>query len=138
MVPSPIHEKAIAIAMSLLQQKNPQAIQTLKDLLTFIPNPNHTKEILTTAVVRLIYTCPESILWLFQHPEVVAPEIQVRDIVAQELTRILCSWGYALESFHFTSERYLVMQEDSRQLLLSGKNIPVNEPILILIRSLLQ
>lgn len=137
MTSSPDHEKAISIAISLLKRKNPQTVQTLKNLLTFIPNPNHVKAILTTAVTRLIYTCPQSALWLFQHPDVLEPKIQVREIIAQELTRKVLSWGYRLEDFYFTADHHLEMSEDTKRSLLSQQPEAVDEPVLTLIRALL-
>ena len=40
------NEKAVTIAISLLKHKSPKTVQTLKNFLTFIPNPNHVKAVL--------------------------------------------------------------------------------------------
>lgn len=129
--------KAIAIAVSLLKHENPKTIQALKDLLTFIPNPNQVKDILTTAVQRLIYISPQSALWLFQHPELLEPEIRVSEIVAQELIGKLISWGYQLDNIYFTPDYQLKVNESTKQSLLSHQVEASDEPILTLIRSLL-
>ena len=112
-------KKAVTIAISLLKHKNPQTIQTLKEFLTFIPNPNHIKHVLTIAVIDLIYTSPESAFWLFQHPQVLEPEIQVRKIVAEVLTTKLLGWGYTLDDFCFTSDQHLETNETIKNTLLS-------------------
>lgn len=131
------HEQAILLTTNLLRRQNSQTVKTLQDLLTFIPNPNHVKEILTAAVIRLIYSSPQSTMWLFQNPEVVEPQIQVRETIAQELAHKLLSWGYKLEDFHFTAERELAMSEAAKHSLLSYQPIPSDEPVLILVRALL-
>ncbi|MBI4785331.1 MAG: hypothetical protein HY785_29105 [Oscillatoriophycideae cyanobacterium NC_groundwater_1537_Pr4_S-0.65um_50_18] len=124
MNPSLDREKAIAIAVNLLKHKSPRLVQALKDLLTFIPNPGYTKDVLEAAVVKLIYACPESALWLFQHPEVLTPHIQAREIIAQELTQSLLSWGYTLENFGFTADYALEMSEDMKRSLLDCQREP--------------
>lgn len=134
---SPSYEKAVAIAISLLKHKNPQTTQTLKDLLTFIPNPNHIKNVLTTAVIELIDKCPQAALWLFQNPEVIEPEIRVKEIIAQELTRKIVSWGYTAKDFRFTPDYALEMSDDAQRSLLSHPS-PTDEPALFLVRALLK
>jgi hypothetical protein len=119
MNPSLDREKAIAIAVNLLKHRSPRLVQSLKDLLTFVPNPDYSKDILEAAVIKLIYTCPESALWLFQHPKVLAPHIQARKIIAQEVTQSLLSWGYTLENFRFTTDYFLEMSEDMKSSLLT-------------------
>jgi hypothetical protein len=136
-MPLSYNEKATTIAISLLKHKSPQTIQTLKNLLTFIPNPNHVKEILTTAVIDLIHTSPQSALWLFQHSEVLEPEIQVKDIIAQELTNEVLSWGYTLEDFHFTADHNLEISEGTKRSLLSHHSFSVDKASLMLIHALL-
>lgn len=130
-------EKAIAIAVNLLKHRSPRLVQALKDLLTFIPNPNYTKDILEAAVVKLIYTCPESALWLFQNPEVLAPHIQSRKIIAQELTQSLLSWGYTRENFRFTTDYFLKINENLRSSLLTCQHEIPNQAVATLISSLL-
>lgn len=137
MISTPDKEKAIAIAISLLKHKNPQTVQMLKDLLTFIPNPNHIKEVLAVAVIRLVHSCPKSALWLFRYPGVLAPEIQARDIIAAEVTCKILSWGYSLEDFHFTNDNYLEVTEAAQQSLLSIRPNLNDELIFALIRALL-
>lgn len=138
MTPSLDREKAIAIAVNLLKHRSPRLAQALKDLLTFIPNPNYTKDILEAAVIKLVHTCPESALWLFQHPEVLAPHIQVRKIMAQELTRNLLSWGYKTEKFHFTADYSLAMSEKLKSSLLACQQEAPNKAIVTLIVNLLE
>lgn len=129
--------KAVKIAVSLLKRKSPQTIQTLKNLLTFIPNPNHVKDVLTTAVIELIHSCPQSAFWLFQHPEVLEPEMHVRDIIIQELTSKFYDWGYTSDDFHFTDDQQLEINEATKSSLLSHNSSPVDEASLTLVRTLL-
>jgi hypothetical protein len=131
------NDKAVMIAVSLLKRKNPPHIQTLKRLLTFIPNPNHIKDVLKTAVLELIYTSPQSALWLYQHPEVLEPEIQVREIIAEELQRKLLDWGYTPDDFYFTVYPELEVGESAKTDLLFSKPIPTDEAALTLIRALI-
>lgn len=112
-------EKAIAIAVNLLKHKSPRLVQALKDLLTFIPNPDYSRDILMAAVIKLTHTCPEAALWLFQHPKMLVPHIQTRKVIAQELTQSLLSWGYTLEHFCFTGDYFLEMSEDMKRSLLA-------------------
>jgi hypothetical protein len=131
------NDKAVMIAVSLLKRKNSPHIQTLKRLLTFIPNPNHIKDVLKTAVLELIYTCPQSALWLYQHPEVLEPEIQVREIIAEELQRKLLDWGYTPDDFYFTVYPELEVSESAKTDLLFSKPVPTDEAPLTLIRALI-
>ena len=55
-------ETTITIAVDLLMHKSSRLVQALKDLLTFVPNPIYTKDVLEAAVTKLIYTCPASTL----------------------------------------------------------------------------
>lgn len=138
MTPSLDREKAIAIAVNLLNHKNPRLVQVLKDLLTFIPNPGYTKEVLEAAVIKLIYTCPESALWLFQHSEVLAPHIQARKIIALELTQNLLSWGHTVEDFRFTADYSLEMSENLKSNLLAFQQETPDQAIVALIINLIQ
>jgi hypothetical protein len=131
-------QKAITITISLLKHKNPQTIELLKNFLTFIPNPNHIKDVLTTAVIELIYVCPLSALWLFQNPTVLEPEIQVRKIISEEITHKMLAWGYTLDDFHFTANQRLEVSKRLQENLFSCKRTPADEAILSLIRALLQ
>lgn len=130
-------EKAIAIAVNLLKRENPRIVQSLKDLLTFIPNPNYTKDVLEAAIIKLIYTHPQSALWLFQHPEVVEPQIQVREVIAQELTQTLLSWGYTLKDFRFTADYYLEMSESLKNSLLTCQQEAPDQAVVALVINLL-
>lgn len=131
------NRKAVTIAISLLKRKSPQTIQTLKNLLTFIPNPNHIKDVLIAAVIELVHTCPQTALWLFQYPEVLEPEIQVRDIIIQELTNQFYAWGYTSNDFHFTDDQHLEISEATKFSLLSCKPSSVDIAPLTLIQALL-
>jgi hypothetical protein len=130
-------EPVIAIAVRLLTQQNAPAVQTLKALLTLIPHPEPVKEVLTAAVLRLVQTYPKTALWLFRHPDVLAPEIQARGIIAQALTRKALAWGYTLADFHFTAHYALEVTEATRQALLSAQPHPDEESTFALIRVLL-
>lgn len=127
----------IAIAVCLLKHQNPKTIQTLKDLLTFIPNPNHIKEILTRAVIQLTHTCPQSALWLFHHPDVVEPEIRARDIIAQEVAQQLLAEGYIAKDFFITTNYRLEMTSTAKQVFFANSAEIIEKPILSLIQALL-
>jgi hypothetical protein len=135
---SPSNRKAVTIAVSLLKRQDPTTIQTLKNLLTFIPNPNHVQRILVAAVIELVRTSPCSALWLFQHPKVLEPELHVREIIVQELTNKLCSWGYTLDDFHFTVDQRLETSEATRSSLLVYQPIPDDAAFLTLIQAFLR
>lgn len=137
MIPSLDREKAIAIAVNLLMHESPRLAQALKDLLTFVPNPIYTKDVLEAAVIKLVDTCPASALWLFQHPEVLAPHIQAREIIAQRLTENLLSLGYTLEDFHFTANYSLEMSESMKSSLLTCQQETSNQAVIALINDLL-
>jgi hypothetical protein len=130
-------EPAIAIAVRLLKQHNPQTVQTLKALLTFIPHPDDINQVLSAAVLRLVHTCPKTALWLFRHPDVLAPELQTRDIIAQALIHQALAWGYTGEDFHFTAHYALAVTAATRQALLSAQPHPDEESVFKLIRVLL-
>ena len=102
-----------------------------------MPNPNNIKRALITAVIRLTHTCSRTTLWLYQHPQVLEPDIQVKEIIVQEVTDKLLAWGYTSEDFYFTSEYVLVTTENTRQSLLSSSPSFQDEPIFALIRVLL-
>jgi hypothetical protein len=137
MIPSPNNKKAIAIAVSLLKHKSPQTIQTLKDLLTFIPNPNHVNNVLEIAVNRLIYSCPKSAFWLFQNPQLLAPEVNVREIILRELMPKLLAWGYPQEDFHIADDYRLDVSDDTKHALLLHQPEPADEAMFMLIWALL-
>lgn len=130
------NDKAVMIAVSLLKRKHPPTIQTLKNFLTFIPNPNHIKNILKTAVVELIYTCPHSAFWLYQHPEVLEPEIQVREIIAEELQHKLLAWGYTPDDFYFATSPMLAVRDGDKATLVAPET-PADKAVLTLLHALL-
>jgi hypothetical protein len=131
------NEKAVTIAISLLKHQSPQTIQTLKDLLTFIPNPNHVKDVLKTAVIELVHHCPQSAFWLFQHPDVLEPEIHTREIIVQELTNKFYAWGYTPDDFHFTANQRLELSETTKFSLMSYKSTAADAACLALIQAIL-
>lgn len=100
-------QKAVTVAVSLLKRNNPKTIETLKNLLTFIPNPKQVSYILKTAVAELVYSCPHSVYWLFQRPALLEPELQVRESVLAEVSHRLITWGYTSKEFQVTSEQCL-------------------------------
>ncbi|PZV00674.1 MAG: hypothetical protein DCF32_17170 [Leptolyngbya sp.] len=137
MIPSPDNEKAIAIAITLLKRKSPQNIQTLKNLLTFIPNPNHINTVLAIAVMRLIYICPKSAFWLFENPQLLEPEVNVRAIIIRELMPKVLSWGYPKENFHITDDYRLDVSDDTKHALLLHRPEPADESMFMLLCALL-
>jgi hypothetical protein len=131
------NEKAVMIATRLLKHKNRQTVQTLKNLLTFIPNPNHVKDVLTTAVIKLVHDCPQAAFWLFQHPDVLEPEVHVREIIVQELTNQFYAWGYTPEDFCFTADQHLEISEATQFSLLAHQPNSVDSATFTLIQVLL-
>ncbi len=125
------------VAVSLLKLRNPDNIQKLKQLLTFIPNPNHVKNVLKTAVLELIYVCPQSAFWLYQNSEVLEPEIKAREVIADELKQQLLDWGYTTDDFHFTPDQKLEINENAKEDLFSPQKISANKSVLMLLRALL-
>lgn len=137
MISSPDNEKAIAIAVSLLKHKSPKNIQTLKDLLTFIPNPNRVNDILEIAVMRLIHVSPKSAFWLFQNPQLLAPEVNVREVITRELMPKILSWGYPKEHFHIADDYRLNVSDDTKRALLLHHPEAADKSIFMLICELL-
>lgn len=134
---TPFHnEKAVTIAISLLKHRNPKTVQTLKNLLTFIPNPNHIKAVLTTAVIDLVRHSPRTAVWLFQHPEVLAPEIEAREVIAQTLTQTVYAWGYTPKDFYFDHDYQLTMNEEISLNQIIEARSPEDRSVLILIAAL--
>lgn len=130
-------EKAVSIAILLLKHRSEQKVERLQALLTYTAHPERAAEILTTAVIRLVHTCPRTALWLFQHPRILEPAIQTREIVAWELTRELLSRGYSPEDFSFTPERDLETSENFRRSLFADRTAGADTPVFALIRALL-
>lgn len=127
------NQKAITIAISLLKRNNPKTIETLKNLLTFIPNPNHVNGVLKTAVVELVYSSPHSAYWLFQHPELLEPELQVQEIILTEVINTLVAWGCASDEVSITAEQRLQMDDAVLDRLRSQCATPADEAVLTLV-----
>ena len=73
---------------------------------------------------------------MFQHPEVLAPHIQAEEIIAQELTQNLLSWGYTLEDFHFTTDYSLEMSEILKSILPASQQETSKQTVVALISNL--
>lgn len=131
-------ERVVTIAVILLRSQNSQTVRTLKDLLTFIPNPNHANTVLATAIVQLIDTCPESTLWLLQHSSILEPDVQVKQIIAAELKRKLLFWGYTPEDFELTADCQIDMREAAKENLLNHQLASDDQQVATLIFSLLK
>jgi hypothetical protein len=88
----------------LLKSHNPEAINSLKNFLTIVPNPEKIKQILITAINEIIDTEPETIYWLLKNPTHLQPEINVREIVTQKLNDKFLNWGFTPEDIHFNEQ----------------------------------
>ncbi|WP_254173032.1 hypothetical protein [Planktothrix pseudagardhii] len=127
-------EVTINIAIALLKDKNVNNLSILKNFLSFIPNPNHIKEVLIKAVQAVVNTCPQTTLWLLQHPHCLEPEVNVRDVIHQEISNKLLFLGLTLEDFTFDSEGYLVFPDSFKTELLKSSKIPLpNEDITLIL-----
>lgn len=111
-------EITINIAITLLRDKNLKNLVILKNFLTFIPNPNHVKEVLTKAVQEVVNSCPETTHWLLQHPHCLEPEVKVKDVIHQEISNKFLSLGLTLEEFSFDAKGYLVLPDSLKQAFL--------------------
>ncbi len=116
-------EITINIAITLLRDKNLKNLVILKNFLTFIPNPNHIKEVLTKAVQEVVNSCPETTHWLLQHPHCLEPEVKVQDVIHQEIANKFISLGLTLEEFSFDSKGYLVLPDSLKQVFLNRSKI---------------
>lgn len=127
-------EMTINIAIALLKDQNVNNLSILKNFLSFIPNPNHIKEILTKAVQAVVNTCPQTTLWLLQHPHCLEPEVNVKDVIHQEISNKLLFLGLTLEDFTFDSEGYLVLPDSFKPELLKSSKFPLpNEDITLIL-----
>ncbi|VXD23080.1 hypothetical protein PL8927_760267 [Planktothrix serta PCC 8927] len=111
-------EITINIAITLLRDRNLKNLIILKNFLTFIPNPNHIKEVLTKAVQEVVNSCPETTHWLLQHPHCLESEVKVKDVIHQEISNKFLSLGLTLEEFSFDSKGYLVLPDSLKQAFL--------------------
>jgi hypothetical protein len=112
-------EITINIAITLLRDKNLKNLVILKNFLTFIPNPNHIKEVLTKAVQEVVNSCPETTHWLLQHPHCLEPEIKVQNVIYHEISNKFISLELTLEEFSFDSQGYLVLPDSLKQAFLN-------------------
>lgn len=127
-------EVTINIAIALLKDKNVNNLSILKNFLSFIPNPNHIKQVLIKAVQAVVNTCPQTTLWLLQHPHCLEPEVNVRDVIHQEISNKLLFLGLTLEDFTFDSEGYLILADSLKAELLKSSKIPLpNEDITLIL-----
>ena len=126
-------EKGVVISVSLLKRQNFESLSTLKNLLTFIPNPVDIQEVLKKAICSIIYTSPQTSYWLFQHPDCLSPQVNVREIIIEELSEKLLSWGLSPEEFHFNSEGRLRIKSEYVNQFIKPREFSPDEAILGLI-----
>lgn len=131
-------EKAVIICVSLLKHQNLESLSTLKNLLTFIPNPSDVQEVWRRAINEIINTSPQTSYWLFEHPNCLKPEVNVREIMIQKLSQTLLSWGLSSEEFYFNSEGKLEVNHATRNRLITPRQVSHDEAIVALIYSLLE
>ena len=131
-------EKGVMISVSLLKCQNLESLSTLKNLLTFIPNPVDIQEVLRQAICNIIYTSPQTSYWLFQHPDCLSPQIKnIREVIIEELSKKLLSWGLSPEEFHFNSEGRLRINSPCVNQFIKSREISSDEAILGLISVLI-
>ncbi|MBD2296929.1 hypothetical protein H6G06_26500 [Anabaena sphaerica FACHB-251] len=97
-------EQLINIAVFLLKSHKPEAINSLKDFLTIVTNPEKIQHILIDAINQVIETDPETIYWLLKNPTYLQPEIDIKVIVTQKLNKKLLTWGFTPEDIHFNDD----------------------------------
>lgn len=130
-------EKAVMISVSLLKRQNPDSFSTLKNLLTFIPNPLDIQEVWRRSICEIMKTSPQTCYWLFQNPDCLKPEVDVREIIITELSEKLLSWGLTSEEFRFNSEGQLEMAPEIEIKIIKSDQVATEETILALIYFLL-
>jgi len=135
-------ERMISIAVQILKRQNPQTIQTLKNVLTYIPTSSYSEQILASAVVELSETCPETTCWLLQNPQCLQPELNAVEVITRYLSSKLSSWGFTCHrDFHFTTDGQLITSPLTKKALLSDSStissIAGNTATLSIIRTLL-
>lgn len=130
---SELIEKGVVISVSLLKRQNLESLSTLKNLLTFIPNPVEIQEVLRQAICTIIHTSPQTSYWLFQHPDCLSPQVNVREVIIEELSEKLLSWGLSPEEFYFNSEGELRINSTCINQFIKPREISSDEAILDLI-----
>lgn len=130
-------EKGVMISVSLLKRQNLASFSTLKNLLTFIPNPLDIQEVWRRSICEVMNTSPQTCYWLFQNPDCLKPEINVRDIIIEELSKKLLSWGLSSEDFRFNSEGQLEIEPEIEIKIINSRQAAAEETILTLIYFLL-
>ncbi|MTJ07235.1 MULTISPECIES: hypothetical protein [unclassified Anabaena] len=118
----------------MLKTHNPEAIYSLKDFLTIVPNPEKIKQILIAAIYQLMETEPETIYWLLKNPTYLQPEIDIKFIVTQKLYEKLITWGFTPEDIYFNENGNLEFNAATKDRLLSANYSSDNGAILTLIK----
>ncbi len=130
-------EKTSAIAVVLLKHHDLKIVLNLKNFLMFMPNPIQQKEILTRSIVQLVESSPETTRWLLQNSDCLKPEVDVIAVIIQVLTDKLILWGIPQQNFHFNDSGELWINEPFKTQLVNYLRLHSNEPVAILINSLL-
>lgn len=130
-------EKAVIISTSLLKRQNLESLSILKNLLTFIPNPHDIQKVWKIAICHLVNTCPQSSYWLFQNPDCLKPDINVREVIIEELSQKLLSWDLSPEEFYFNSEGRLIINSPKASQFIAPRELSCDQAVLALISFLI-
>jgi hypothetical protein len=126
--------RATAISILLINLREAKNIETLKRFLAFIPDPRHTQNILTDAILQTLERSTETCCWLLHHPDPFKPEINVTEIITRHLSQTLEAYGcLSGQHFQFDDNGNLEMNSDGREQLRAIKPRSSDEIALTLI-----
>lgn len=130
-------EITLDMVVQIIKDRNLNNLEMMKNFLTYIPNPNHIKVLLTKAVTRVINSCPQTTRWLWQNANCLEPEVNVKSMIHQEISNQLLGLGISSEEFRLDSEGYLILPNSLKKKLLNRVEFVDFDDNLRLILSLL-
>ncbi|MGK7874910.1 MAG: hypothetical protein AB4426_16905 [Xenococcaceae cyanobacterium] len=117
------YESYIEIAVDVFQAQNQKLIDSLKDFLTFLPNPNYIEQVLAGAIYRLAEINPDACRWLLRNPSYLMPELDLVDLAKKMTLSKLQSHGFVEEQdFWFEANNKLQLSETAKAKLLEGNS----------------
>lgn len=127
-------EITLNIIILVIKDQNVNHLKVLKNFLSYIPNPNHVKALLTKGVKRVINSCPETTRWLWKNPDCLEPEIKVQSIIHQEVSHQILALGISLEEIIFDSEGYLIFPNGfKKELLNRAKSVHLDDNLRLIL-----
>ena len=131
--------RARAIAIQLINRRDPDNISTLKKLLAFTPDPRYIRKILIDTVLHISETSAETTCWLLQNPDLLLPEVDVTTVIALNLSQILTEYGLVYpQDYDFDQQGALVITATTQNRLRTIANPSVDDVILTVIDFLAQ